>query len=159
VAFQRLSEHLRAAKAAVDGNDVAVERAAPAVGWCVAGLALDAAIVLAFAAIGRRSHDESGGVASVLATAAPFLLGLAVGWVVVGVVARRRHGRFGTWLDTDGGFDIWLATIAVGLLARRFLWDRGTALSFVIVAAVFLGVALMGWRAIADRVRSSRTSG
>ena len=93
-----------------------------------------------------------------LGTAAPFLLGLVVGWIVVGLIARRTHDRYGTWLDVDGGFDIWLATVIVGLAARRLLWDRGIALAFVIVAAVVLGVACsMGWRV--DRATcSQRTS-
>ena len=124
--------------------------------WAVAAFALDVAIVVAFAAVGRRSHDESRDLGGVLGTAAPFLLGLVVGWLVVGLIARRTNDRFGTWLDVDGGFDIWLATVVVGLAARRLLWDRGIAVAFVIVAAVVLGVALMGWRGVAQRVRNGR---
>ena len=32
------------------------------------------------------------------------------------------------------------------MLLRRVVWDRGTALSFVIVTTVVLGVLLLGWR-------------
>jgi hypothetical protein len=45
-------------------------------------------------------------------------------------------------------------TAAGGLVLRRGLWDRGTALSFVIVTAVFLGAAFTGWRAAAVCWRS-----
>ena len=110
--------------AAPDDDDRPTRRPLP-VRWAVAAFGLDVAIVIAFAAVGRRSHEESRDMAGVLGTAAPFLLGLVVGWVVVGLIARRTHDRYGTWLDVDGGFDIWLATVIVGLAARRVLWDRG----------------------------------
>jgi hypothetical protein len=51
-------------------------------------------------------------------------------------------------MATATGVTVWLATAAIGLLLRRVVWDRGTALSFVIVATVVLGVLLVGWRAI-----------
>jgi hypothetical protein len=140
---------------AAPDDDRPIRRPLP-VRWAVAAFALDVAIVIAFAAVGRRSHEESRYLGGVLGTAAPFLLGLVVGWVVVGLIARRTHDRYGTWLDVDGGFDIWLATVIVGLAARRVLWDRGIAFAFVIVAAVVLGVALMGWRGLAQRVRNGR---
>ena len=141
--------------AAPDDAERPTRRPLP-VRWAVAAFGLDVAIVVAFAAVGRRSHDESRDLGGVLGTAAPFLLGLVVGWVVVGLIARRTRDRYGTWLDVDGGFDIWLATVIVGLAARRVLWDRGIALAFVIVAAVVLGVALMGWRGLAQRVLNRR---
>jgi hypothetical protein len=146
---------VRVEAAVVDASDRPTRRPLP-FGWAVAAFGLDVAIVVAFAAVGRRSHDESRNLAGVLGTAAPFLLGLVVGWLVVGLIARRTHDRFGTWLDVDGGFDIWLATVIVGLAARRLLWDRGIALAFVIVAAVVLGVGLMGWRGLVQRVRNGR---
>ena len=48
------------------------------------------------------------------------------------------------------------------MLLRRVAWDRGTALSFVIVTTVVLGLLLLGWRAIssftvvAGEIRSPR---
>ena len=50
----------------------------------------DVVLVVAFAAIGRSSHDESLTLAGVLATATPFLAGTAIGWLVV----RARRGAW-----------------------------------------------------------------
>jgi hypothetical protein len=92
--------------------------------------------------LGRSSHDEGNGVASVLNIAAPFLIGLAVGWLLT---PRTRTDPFAV----ATGVPVWLATVIIGVLLRWFAWDRGTALSFVIVAALFLGLLIVGWRVIA----------
>ena len=99
--------------------------------------AIDAGVVTAFVAIGRRNHDEDPGVIGLLSTAAPFLVGLVVGWLVAKA-----------WDDPmpiRKGLIIWPVTVAVGMIGRRVAGD-GTALSFVIVATVFLGATLVGWR-------------
>lgn len=100
--------------------------------------AIDAGVVTAFVAIGRRNHDEDPGVIGLLSTAAPFLVGLVVGWLVAKA-----------WEDPmpiRKGLTIWPITVVVGMIGRRLAGD-GTALSFVIVATVFLGATLVGWRA------------
>ena len=43
---------------------------------------LDAACVLLFVLVGRRSHEEASALAGVARTAWPFLGGLAAGWLV-----------------------------------------------------------------------------
>jgi len=109
--------------------------------------ALDAGLVTAFVAIGRRNHDEDPGVLGLLSTAAPFLVGLIVGWLVTKA-----------WEDPTPvrqGLIIWPITVAVGMLGRQLVGD-GTALSFVIVATVFLGVTLVGWRAIRAGITARR---
>ncbi|AKU17003.1 DUF3054 domain-containing protein [Luteipulveratus mongoliensis] len=113
------------------------------------GLALDVVLVLVFAAIGRASHDEGNAVVGVLATAAPFVAGTAVGWIVVSRPGRRSP------LDLGPGIPVWLCTVAVGMVLRRVVGD-GTALSFVIVATLVLGAFLLGWRAAYARWRGSR---
>ncbi len=100
--------------------------------------AIDAGVVTAFVAIGRRNHDEDPGVIGLLSTAAPFLVGLAVGWLVTKA-----------WTDPmpiRKGLIIWPVTLANGMIGRRLAGD-GTAVSFVVVATVFLGATLVGWRA------------
>ena len=102
------------------------------------GAAIDVGLVTAFVAIGRRNHDEDPGVIGLLSTAAPFLVGLVVGWLVAKA-----------WDDPmpiRKGLIIWPITVVVGMIGRRLTGD-GTALSFVIVATVFLGATLVGWRA------------
>jgi hypothetical protein len=48
---------------------------------------------------------------------------------------------------------VWLATVAMGLVLRRFVWDRGTAFSFVVVTTLVLGALILGWRAIWARAQ------
>jgi Protein of unknown function (DUF3054) len=115
---------------------------------------LDVFFVVLFVAIGRRNHDEGSAFGGVIETAAPFLIGLAVAWLV----ARAwRHP-----LAVRTGIAIWPITVLAGMIVRRLAFDRGTATSFVIVATIFLGVVLVGWRAAAraieHRGRSSRST-
>lgn len=104
-------------------------------------LALDTALICLFAAIGRRSHAESGALLSVVTTAWPFLAGMAVGWLV-SVFALRRIP-----LEVRDGITVWLCAVAIGMVLRS-LTNAGTAFSFIIVATLFLGAMLLGWRAI-----------
>lgn len=109
--------------------------------------AIDAGVVTAFVAIGRRNHEEDPGVIGLLSTAAPFLVGLLVGWLVAKA-----------WDDPTPirkALIIWPVTVAVGMVGRR-LTDEGTAVSFVIVATVFLGVTLVGWRAARQAIVAKR---
>ena len=103
--------------------------------------ALDIAVVVVFVAIGRRNHDEGSAVGEVVRIAAPFLMGLAAGWVA----ARAWRRPF----DLATGALIWVVTVALGMVLRRTLFDRGTAFSFVVVATVFTGALLLGWRVVA----------
>ena len=114
-----------------------------------AAFVADAALVLLFAAIGRRSHAESGAVLGVLRTAWPFLAGTVLGWVVA--VAWRRRAPLGV----RDGIPVWLCAVAAGMLLR-VASGAGTAFSFVVVATVVLGVFLLGWRALAALVRRRR---
>ena len=117
--------------------------AAPATRRTIAvAAAADVVAILVFVAIGRRSHDETGNaVVGAMRVAAPFLIGLAAGWSVAR--AWRRP------MAVTTGLVIWPVTVIVGMLLRRTVFDRGTALSFVIVATIVTGVFLIGWRAIA----------
>jgi Protein of unknown function (DUF3054) len=45
------------------------------------------------------------------------------------------------------GIGIWIATVAVGM-ALRAVSGQGTAVSFVVVATLVLGLFLIGWRAL-----------
>ncbi len=105
----------------------------------LAAVAADVVAVLLFAALGRRSHDTDSGVLAVVSTAAPFLVALAAGWVVV--LVRRLPP-----MPVVTGVVLWAITDVGGLLLRRTVWDRGTAASFVIVASLSLGLLLVGWR-------------
>ena len=107
----------------------------------VGALALDAALVIAFAVIGRSSHAEGLDVAGVWVTAWPFLVGLVVGWTA----ARAWRHPLAPW---PTGVIVWAATLVVGMLLRLSS-DQGVQLAFLIVAALTLAVLLVGWRGVA----------
>jgi len=107
----------------------------------LAAVASDVAAVLVFVLLGRRSHDSGQGLAAILGTAAPFLVALAVGWVVV--LALRLAP-----LDVLTGVVLWAITAVGGLVLRRTAWARGTAPAFIVVTLVAIGLLFVGWRSI-----------
>lgn len=116
-----------------------------------AALALDAVLVVVFAAIGMVQHHGGFTALGLLETAWPFLAALAVGWVAT--LAWRGPAR-----PVRTGLPVWLVTVAGGMLLRAAT-GGGTAMAFVIVAAVTLLVLLVGWRLIAALVaRAQRRS-
>ena len=101
--------------------------------------------MLLFVAVGRRNHDESAGISGVVEVALPFLIALISGWLVT------RAWRSPQALST--GVVIWLVTVVLGLGLRNFLFDRGTATPFIVVATLVLGVLLVGRRLIMRVIR------
>ena len=59
-------------------------------------------------------------------------------------------------MDVETAFIIWPVTVVVGMVLRNLVFDRGTALPFIIVATVVIGVFLVGWRMIAGRLSPGR---
>jgi hypothetical protein len=106
--------------------------------WPVAVLG-DVAAVLVFALIGRANHDESVGPHGVWHTAWPFLLGAALG------LAATAYARVSP-TAVRAGVRVWVWTLVIGMVVRAAT-GAGTAVAFVIVAAVVLAVFLVGWRA------------
>jgi hypothetical protein len=100
--------------------------------------AIDLVIVVLFVGIGRSVHDHGVNVSGMTSTTWPFALGLAIGWLVV--IVSHRSGA--TWRD---GVVVSLATVSVGM-TLRVLAGQGTAIAFIVVALVFLGGAMLGWR-------------
>lgn len=118
---------------------------------------LDLLAVLVFTLVGRRTHEEPLELSGWWQTAWPFLLGLLVGWAVVAMTSQTWPTR--PW----HGLPVWLSTAFAGM-AFRDMSGQGTALPFVIVATLFLGATLLGWRLLLwllDRRRapSSRPPG
>ena len=110
---------------------------------------LDIVSIIVFVAIGRNNHDEGGGaVHGTLSVAAPFLIALAVGWLL----ARAWRAP----LAPATGIIVWLTTIIVGMPLRHWAFHRGTATAFIIVATLFTGVFLVGWRVAGERVGAHR---
>jgi len=128
-------------------------------GWLRAGRlppavagACDVIWVVVFVLIGRSSHAEGESLAGVTRTAWPFLVGLAIGWAVIG--AWRRPAAM-----VPTGVVVWPVCVAVAMVLRAAS-GQGVAADFVGVALAFVGLGLLGWRAAAaavQRVRDSRT--
>jgi hypothetical protein len=112
----------------------------------VRSVLVDLLAVLVFAAIGRRSHAEGITAADVASTAWPFATGAAAGWVAA------RGWRAPTSVRATG-VPVWVGAVVGGMLLRRATGE-GTATSFVVVTSIFLGTALLGWRALAGRRRT-----
>ena len=104
----------------------------------------DVVAIIVFVAIGRRNHNEGTAVDGILTVAAPFLIALGVGWIVARAWTRP--------MQVDTAFIIWPITVALGLVLRNLVFDRGIALPFIIVATAVTGVFLVGWRLVASRV-------
>ena len=88
----------------------------------------DIVSIVVFVAIGRRNHDEGEAVDGILTVAAPFLIALVVGWIVARAWTRP--------MQVETAFIIWPVTVAVGMVLRNLVFDRGTALPFIIVATL-----------------------
>ena len=115
--------------------------------WFIA-FGFDAMAVIVFVIIGRSSHEEQSTITEVASTAAPFLIALAAAWLIV----RAWESP----LSWPAGIGVWAITAAGGMLLRRFVFDDGTAAGFIVVGCVFLGVSLLGWRALTLWIRSGR---
>lgn len=114
--------------------------------------AVDVLFVLIFAALGRRSHEEGLDLGGLATTAWPFLAGLAAGWLVTVGLYREK---FDPRLVVPTGVIAWLSTLVFGMVLRT-VSGQGTAFSFILVAASFLALFLIGWRAIYQVVRKRR---
>ncbi|MEB8327175.1 DUF3054 domain-containing protein [Dietzia kunjamensis] len=104
-------------------------------------IVLDAVLVVVFSTFGRGAHSEGLGVTQVWGTAWPFLIGLAVGWLIL-LAIRRAPAAVGS------GVLLWLATLVVGMVIRGLGDGRVPHWSFMVVAGVVTAVLLIGWRAI-----------
>ena len=101
----------------------------------------DAAVVVSFAIIGRNDHGFVSDFGDYLRVAAPFLI--ALGLAILAVRAWKRP------LDLRTGLALAVGTLVIGMLLRRFMWDDGTAVSFVVVASAYLIAGMLGWRLVA----------
>lgn len=101
---------------------------------------LDTFTVGLFVAVGRREHERGSAISGLIGTAAPFVIALTLAWVVV-----RAWNRPTDWRT---GVGVWAITLVGGMVLRNLVFGDGTAISFVIVAAAFLALFLIGWRLV-----------
>jgi hypothetical protein len=95
-----------------------------------------------FSIAGRQSHGEGEALRSIVIVAAPFV----VAWLVVawfsGVYRSSSLRRVAL---------AWLVAWPIAL-ALRALTGRGVPVSFDLVALLFCGALLLGWRAVVSRL-------
>ena len=101
-------------------------------------IAVDCLLVVLFAVIGRASHSEALSLAGIVRTSWPFLVGVVAGDLVA---AWRRLAP----LSLAAGGCAWAGALVLGMLLRAAS-GQGTALAFIVVAAVVLAVLLLGTR-------------
>lgn len=103
--------------------------------------ALDVVLVLVFATVGRLSHAEGVTLGGLVTTASPFLAGTVGAWALLAGRGRPRPATI------PAGVLVWAVTLVVGMVLRA-LTGQGVAPSFVLVAASFTALTLIGWRAL-----------
>ncbi len=104
---------------------------------------VDVALVILFAALGRRTHDEGSAVGGTLTVAAPFIIGYLI------AAAALRLGR--APFSVRRAAPVWAAGIALGMVLRGTVFHRGLAPAFVVVAFVTTGTLILGWRLVLAR--------
>ena len=107
-------------------------------GWCSS-----------FSSAGRATPKTSTR-SDTLDTLWPFLAGLVLGWVLTFAWLRPLAILW-------PGMPIWIITVAAGMLFRASA-GQGVDFSFVVVATVFLGIFLVGWRLIAMPIARRRVA-
>lgn len=108
---------------------------------------VDAALIILFAALGRRTHDEGSAVAGTVAVAAPFI----IGYVIAAAALRLRRAPF----SARRAAPVWAAGIALGMVLRGTVFDRGLAPGFVAVAFVATAALILGWRLVLARLAAA----
>ena len=109
--------------------------------WVVA----DSFFVIIFVVIGHVNHHHGLSPAAITSTLWPFAVGLLGG--VLRVTMRRESGY-----AIRSGIAVALITVAIGMVLR-VVAGQGTAFAFIIVAIVFLGASMQGWRLVVRFVR------
>ena len=98
----------------------------------------DALCVLLMVVIGTRNHKTDTGITGILFVAAPFWIAMSLAHLAP-LLQRKNRKDPNTYV-------VWGYTVVMGMLLRNLVFDRGTAAAFIIVATVFLGITMFGWR-------------
>jgi len=102
---------------------------------------LDVLVVVSFVIIGRDAHGFTNDWGATFEVALPFLLALSVG---IGITMA--------WMDPTswlGGLVIAAVTVIGGLVLRKYVFDQGTASTFVWLTAGWMTAWMVGWRLVA----------
>jgi FtsH-binding integral membrane protein len=105
--------------------------------------AFDALCILLMVVIGTRNHKTDTGISGILFVAAPFWIAMSLTHLAPLLQRKNRQD--------PNPYMVWGYTVVMGMLLRNMVFNRGTAAAFVIVATVFLGITMFGWRAVVAR--------
>ena len=103
----------------------------------------DALCVLLMVVIGTRNHDTDTGINGILFVAAPFWIATSIAHLAP---LLQRNNR-----KDPNPYVVWGYTVVMGMVLRNMVFNRGSACAFIIVAMVFLGITMFGWRALLAR--------
>ena len=106
-------------------------------------LLFDALCVLLMVVIGTRNHKTDTGITGILFVAAPFWIAMSLAHLAPLLQRKNRKEQ--------NAYVVWGYTVVMGMVLRNMVFDRGTATAFIIVATVFLGITMFGWRALLAR--------
>lgn len=113
-------------------------------------LVADIVAIAVFALLARLAHqsdDMPFNFAGWLSTLWPFLVGVAVSWILI---IAARWDALQLW---PTGVATWVVTVVVGLVIWAIRNGDIPHWSFIIVATVMSGVLLLGWRGLAKLKR------
>jgi len=105
----------------------------------------DLAVLIVFVLVGRAEHDSGSEFVGYLATLAPFALALTLAWAATPTIRRKPFAA-------RIGATVWAVTLVGGMALRRLVFGDGIALAFIIVAAAFTALGIIGWRAVTERI-------
>jgi hypothetical protein len=108
--------------------------------------AADLAVLVVFVAIGRRTHDTGGAIAGFLRVLWPFVVGLVAGWLLTGLARAPLAWR--------RAVPAWLVTVGLGVALRIVVQGHEFKPAFTLVAVVFVGAGMLGWRGALIGVRA-----
>ena len=106
-------------------------------------LLFDALCVLLMVVIGTRNHKTDTGITGILFVAAPFWIAMSLAHLAP---LLQRTAKADAHVVV-----VWGYTVVMGMVLRNTVFDRGTAAAFIIVATIFLGITMFGWRAVVAR--------
>ena len=106
---------------------------------------VDAFVVVSFAVIGCDSHGFNSDWGEVVRISTPFVIALAVGVVGYSIWLRRMRPDI-TPLSVLTGIWMGVVTLAFGMVLPRFVFDDGTATTFVVITAAWIIGLMAGWR-------------
>lgn len=111
-------------------------------------IAMDTLAIAVFALLARIAHqtDEMPlNLTGWLSTLWPFLVGVALAWVIVTFAGKAEGARSGVL--------IWLITVATGLTIWGMKNQQLPHWSFIVVASVMSALLMLGWRGVARLIK------